>query len=157
MDVNLDDLRRHYSGLSDDALQAINPDDLTAAARDCLNQELANRGLNLEDDSAPEEEQQSSAKTPDFVEAATFDSYSEGSLARAVLRSAEIPAFLDEQRSGLGILKLWVPPEFLEQAQEILETPLSEEELAAQAEAAAPPDDAEDAGDQELEEEKEEQ
>jgi|SRR5690348_3371763 hypothetical protein len=153
MDVNLDDLRRHYSSLSDDALQAINPDDLTAAARDCLNQELANRGLNLKDNAAPEEEQESSAKTPDFVEAATFHSYSEGSLARAVLRSAEIPAFLDEQRSGLGTLKLWVPPDFLEQAQEILETPLSEEELAAQAEAAAPPGDAEDSGDQESEEE----
>ena len=143
MDVNLDDLCRHYNSLSDDALLAIDPDELTGIARDCLHQELASRGLHGEETSPADQAEESPAKPPDFVEAATFQSYSEGSLARAVLRSAEIPAYLDDQRAGLGTLKLWVPPEFLEQAQEILETPLSDEELAAQAEAAASPDDAE--------------
>ena len=147
MDVNLDDLRRHYASLSDDALLAMDPDELTDTARDCLHQELANRGLHEEETLAADEAEESH-KPPALAEAATFQSYSEGTLARAVLRSAEIPAYLDDQRAGLGNLKLWVPPEFLEQAQEILDTPLSDDELAAQAEAAAPHDGVEPSGDE---------
>ena len=45
MNLNLDDLRRHYDSLTDEALLEINPDDLTAAAREVLEKELDTRNL----------------------------------------------------------------------------------------------------------------
>jgi len=66
----------------------------------------------------------------------------EARMARELLKSAEIPCYLRNDNpmavswTGVGGFRLSVPPEWLEQAREVLETEISEEELAAQAEAA---------------------
>lgn len=43
MKLNIDDLRRHYASLSDEALRAINRTELVEIARECYDQELAQR------------------------------------------------------------------------------------------------------------------
>jgi hypothetical protein len=45
MQVTTEDLRRHYASLSDEALQEIDPGELTEAARQCFEREIENRGL----------------------------------------------------------------------------------------------------------------
>jgi hypothetical protein len=61
-----------------------------------------------------------------------------------LLRSADIPAYLESELTstwtGAGGLRLMVPPSFVEQAEEILGSQISDEELLAQAEAADPVD-----------------
>jgi hypothetical protein len=141
VEVSPDDFRRLYSSLSDDGLRTIQRDDLTDVARQCYDQELAGRGLSLtpaEDKPDPDEP---AGDAVNMVELATFTSFEEGKLARAMLSSAEIPSYLEDLRSSIGAaMRLFVASEFLEQAQEILESELSDEELARQAEAEPPPD-----------------
>ena len=69
---------------------------------------------------------------------ASYNIPDEASLARGLLQSAEIPFVLQNDFVALGgiELRLLVPKHFEEQAIEILEHELSDEELAAQAEAA---------------------
>ena len=45
MQINLDDLRDHYHSLTDDELLEIQRDELTEAAQQCYDEELAQRGL----------------------------------------------------------------------------------------------------------------
>ena len=46
MEVSLDDFRRHFEILSDDALLATNREDLVESARECYDEEVTRRGLN---------------------------------------------------------------------------------------------------------------
>jgi hypothetical protein len=126
-------------------------EDLVEIARDCYDQELANRGLSNRGLSnrglsgapaKPETEPTESPRdTQGFVEVTTFPSFQEASLARAVLASVAIPASLEREHFVAGGVRLMVPPEFREEAREALDSPLSDEELAAQAEAEPPPED----------------
>ncbi|HTS46983.1 MAG TPA: DUF2007 domain-containing protein, partial [Bryobacteraceae bacterium] len=72
----------------------------------------------------------------------TFETLEEANLVRALLESAEIPVKLDNELSsqwtGAGGLRLMVPASSLQQAEEILQAQISEEDLTAQAEAADP-------------------
>jgi hypothetical protein len=52
MQVSIEDLRRHYASLSDEALEEIDPDELTEVARQCYQREVDQRGL-LEPASEP--------------------------------------------------------------------------------------------------------
>jgi Putative prokaryotic signal transducing protein len=141
MEVSPDDFRRLYSSLSDIGLRTIQRDDLTDIARQCYDQELASRGLSLTPAEVEPDPDEPAGDAADMVELATFTSYEEGKLARAMLASAEIPSYLEDLRSSIGAaMRLFVPAEFLEQAQEILESELSDEELARQAEAEIPPE-----------------
>jgi hypothetical protein len=140
MKINIDDFRRHFEILSDDALLATNRDDLVEGARQCFDQEVARRDLNLETEAGTEEQR---ALEPvnvgdDFVSIGTFVSGEEANLARGLLGDGGIPAILTNEHSGLGMfqLELKVPSGFVDQALEILSMEISEEELAAQAEAA---------------------
>lgn len=144
MEVSPDDFRRLYDRLSDDGLRSIKRDDLTDIARQCYDQELTSRGLTLDTADEVESETDDATGGPEeMVELTTFTSYEEGKLARAMLSSAEIPSYLEDLRSSLGAaMRLFVPAGFLEQAREILDSELSDEELARQAEAELPPDDA---------------
>lgn len=45
MQINLDDLREHYRSLTDDELLEIARDELTEAAQQCFDEEVARRGL----------------------------------------------------------------------------------------------------------------
>jgi hypothetical protein len=143
MQIDPEEFRRHYDSLSDEALLEVNRDELVAVAQECYDEELARRGIAREaesDAAAPAE----SATHADWVAAATFLSAEEANLAHAMLDSADIPARLESKGTGawtgFGELRLLVPTEFLAEAQEIIESQISEEELIAQAEAETAPD-----------------
>ena len=81
---------------------------------------------------------------PELAVAQTFASVHEAKLARALLKSANIPTYLADEHAGategawggpLGGLRLFVPVAFLDQARGLLQTRVPDEELAAQAEA----------------------
>ena len=139
MQVDLDDFRRRYEELSDDALLDLDRDELVDLARDCYDAELARRGLHRSSSSPPVTEDQG-----ELVEAARFTSSSEADLARALLESAAIPCYLENEIAGKTLrvtdgLRLFVPASLLESAHEILDAPVSDEELIAQAEAEPAP------------------
>ena len=142
MEVSRDDFRRHFELLSDESLLATNRDELVEAARSDYDEEVERRGLN-----APPEETDGGEPMPDAVAPGTGEelvliaSYNipdEASLARGLLQSAEIPFVLQNDYAALGgiELRLLVPARYQEQAIEILQHEISDEELAAQAEEA---------------------
>lgn len=142
MEISLDDFRRHFELLSDAALLETNREDLVEAARGCYDEEVARRGLNSPP--APDEAAAAEpvAEAPELVVVATYNIPEEASLARGLLESAEIPYHLDNDFAPLGgfQLRLLVPAPFEADALEVLEAEISDEELAAQAEAARIPE-----------------
>jgi len=138
LEINPDELRQRFAELSDEGLLSIDRKDLIEFAQPYYDSEIAARGLHSRP-VLPVEEHQDGEK---LVPVATFLSLEEANLSRALLRSADIPADLENQLSstwtGSGGLRLMVPASLLEQAEEILDSPISDEELLAQAEAAEP-------------------
>ena len=136
MEIDLQELRRHYAELSDDGLLSINRNDLTELAQQYYDAEVRGRGLHNE----PASDVVRDADHEALVVVDTFVSAEEAALGRALLRSADIPAYLENELTsmwtGIGGLRLMVPTSVLEAAKEILETRISDDELAAQAEAA---------------------
>ena len=139
MEIDIEELKREYSEMSDEGLLAFDRKDLTEVARPYYDAEIAQRGLHPE---AADEPQAHPEPNPeeDLVTVETYLSIYEADLGRTLLQSADIPAFLDNELSsgmtGAGGLRLMVPAKFAKQAEEILEAPISDEDLAAQAEAA---------------------
>ena len=144
MEIDPEEFRRHYDSLSDEALLEVDREELVPIARQCYDVELASRGIEIE---APES---AAAAEPvgdqDWIVAGTYLSAEEANLARSMLESAAIPARLESKGTGswtgFGELRLLVPAAFLSEAQEVIDSPISEEELIAQAEAQADPDSA---------------
>jgi hypothetical protein len=151
--VPADEFRQHYASLSEEGLREIDRDDLTEVARACYDEELARRGLKIGGVSPPVEPSQEEAPQ---VEASQVDiawvpldtfSLDEVELARALLDAEQIPTRVERSSAGNyppspGGLVLFVPKPFLEQAREVLAAEISDEELAAEAEAYKRPDDA---------------
>lgn len=136
MQVDLDDFRRRYAELSDEALLELSRDDLVDLARDCYDAELARRGLRRASSSPPATEVQDHRE---LAEVAVFSSSSEADLARSLLESAAIPCYFENEFAGRTLrvsdgFRLFVPATLLENAREILDAPVSDEELIAQAE-----------------------
>jgi hypothetical protein len=135
LDIAPETFRQQYEELTDEALLSIDRKDLIEVAQQYYDAEVARRGLHP-DQATPVEV----GPKAELVPVATFLSLEEANLGRALLRSADIPAFLENELTsywtGAGGLRLMVPPSFLEQAKEILESQISDEELLAQAEAA---------------------
>jgi len=142
MDVTLDDFRKHFELLSDDALLETNRDELVEAAQQCYDAEIARRGLHAPDAEAGSEEPEVlPSPEPEggkLVHIETFIIPEEASLARGLLTSAEIPFMMENELAPLGgfQIQLLVPEDYVDDARAVLETEISEEELAAQAEAA---------------------
>ena len=141
MQVDLDDFRRRYTELSDEALLELDRDELVDLARDCYDAELAHRGLRRTSSPPPATEVQDHGE---LVEAAIFSSSSEADLARALLESAAIPCYLENEFAGKTLrvsdgFRLFVPATLLDNAREVLNSPVSDEELIAQAEAEPAP------------------
>jgi hypothetical protein len=133
------ELRQQYESLSDEALLAMNRGDLVDLARQVYDDEVESRGLG----SSAEPAESEPGKLPenesgeDLVEAAIYESRSEARLAKSFLLSAEIPCTLENEFSlDDAPLRLLVPASMLDQALDVLGAEISEEELAAQAEAA---------------------
>jgi hypothetical protein len=141
VEVSRDDFRRHFELLSDETLLETDRDELVEAARSVYDEEVERRGLS---DPAVEEagEPMPGAVAPgegdELVVIATYNVPDEASLARGLLQSAEIPFMLQNDYVALGgiELRLLVPAQYEEQALEILQHEITDEELAAQAEAA---------------------
>jgi Putative prokaryotic signal transducing protein len=136
--LNIDprEFERQYRALSDEGLLSIEREDLTDIARSYYDAEVARRGLQ----STEEEDEEAANPGEELVQVATFVTFEEANLARALLQSADIPAYLENEVgaewAGIGGLRLAVPASLVEQAEEILEASISEEDLIAQAEAA---------------------
>jgi Putative prokaryotic signal transducing protein len=139
LQIDLEDFRQRYSELSDEALLDLDRDDLVDLARDCYDAELARRGLRRSSPPATQVQDHG-----ELAELATFSSPSEADLARALLESAAIPCYLENEFAGKTLrvtdgLRLFVPASLLQSAREILDAPVSDEELIAQAEAEPAP------------------
>jgi hypothetical protein len=144
VEVTQADFRQHYELLSDEALLEINAEDLVDVARQCLEEEIAQRGLNVAPAESHEEiaaEPSAGEEDPGEVLIATFTSGDELNLARGLLQSAEIPSRVENPLAIMGgmELRLIVPAAFEEHALEVLGAEISDDDLAAQAEAAGEP------------------
>lgn len=148
MQIDPEEFRRRFDDLSDDALLEVDRDQLVDAAQEIYDAELERRGLledteeseGSEEETAPEDGSPNSPQD-EMVLAAECGSMQEVQFARSLLRSAGIPTYVQTDFSGVLAAtvedtRVYVPASYLEQAQEILATPLSDEELEAQAEAA---------------------
>ncbi|MGD1071627.1 MAG: hypothetical protein ABSB15_15925 [Bryobacteraceae bacterium] len=141
MDVSIEDFRRHFALLSDGALLETRREDLVESAQQCLDEELSRRGLTRgaageTPSEKPAEEPAPSGGEPVLI--ATYTVAEEASLARGLLRSASIPCHIANEYTGLGSfqLQLLVPAAYVEHALDVLAADISDDELAAQAEAA---------------------
>ncbi len=141
MAISVDEFRSHYQSLSDEALLEINPDELVAVARECYHDEISRRGLGADSHEAAETSDAAPATADPDAEleerrvcVVEFDYLDEAELAKGLLEAAEIPVFLEHEP---GVVRLMVAEALADQALRMLaSTPLSDEELAAQAEAA---------------------
>jgi hypothetical protein len=129
--------------LNDEALLAVKRDELVAVAQQCYDVEVAKRGLAARDAHAAVAAPGSAEPAvEELVEVATFTDADDARLARDLLASAEIPSYLATDAKLPGNMsapsgfRLSVSPSLLEQAREVLDSQVSDEELAAQAEAA---------------------
>jgi hypothetical protein len=128
LEIDPEEFKRRYADRAD----------LIELARTYYDAEVASRGLHPAELATPVE----SGPEENLVLAATFLSIEEANLGRALLRDADIPAYLENEFTsawtGAGGLRLMVPGSLLEQAREILGARISDEDLLAQAEAAEP-------------------
>lgn len=145
MDEKTEGYRRNFEGLTDEALLEVKREDLVEAARECLDQELVARGLHAYPPRGTEQPDGTgqSHEAEEMVLLDTFASSSEADLARALLESNGIPCQLGDTMAAAGLpmyaaegVQLYVPARFQEQAELILTADISDDELAAQAEAA---------------------
>ncbi len=154
MGASVEDFRRHFDSLSDAALLQVNPEELVDAARLCYATELSSRGLQPKV-STPTNTvageaccQDETTHDTQLVSVAEFEPGDDPGMARALLDAEGIPAYLSNELEirtknlapGLTGLHLLVPANCLEQAQLVLSADISDEELEAQAAAAADPD-----------------
>jgi hypothetical protein len=144
MRIDAEDFRRQYANLNDDALLAIDRDELTPVAQQVYDAELASRGIEVIVEEEVLVEGEPDDPLANMVEIAAFDNPSEASMARSMLEHTEIPCMLSTDLPLVGSMlnvaseiKLFVPAELADEALDVLEAEFSEEELAAQAEAAA--------------------
>jgi hypothetical protein len=145
MDVTAEDFRRHYALLSDEALLDIDPGELVELARNCHAEEVARRGLNQDDSELAEDPDSvpssGSAEEAELVCIVEYDYVDEAEMARGLLEGEKIPVTIESEP---GVARLMVPQQFAEQSLRLLVTPLSDEDLEAQAEAAGFEEDLED-------------
>jgi hypothetical protein len=134
--------------LTDEALLEVNRGDLVEAARQVYEAEAAGRGLAWPDE--PEElaaEEGGGVRADSgegLVSIAKFESVEEARFARALIENEGIPVWFAGELSPSTMkgdpkagLELVTREEFLDQALEVLDSEVSDEELARQAEEAA--------------------
>ncbi len=124
MSVAQNDFQKHFSNLSDVALLEVQRNDLVEAAKAAYDQEISRRDLAVEAES-PESELSSGEKLVNVVE---FESVEDAAHAQEQLKKNGIPAYI----------AVAVPEAFARQAIKLLDPGVSDEELAALAEAAEP-------------------
>lgn len=150
MNVTAEELRKYYDSLSDAALLSIDKSDLTELGLACYQEECDRRSLAGPVSVSEESPSSTEAGSPAarLVRVAEGLSGEELRYARELLASSGIPSEGGNSNPGaafsnaVGDFYLQVPEELAEHAREILDVPLTDEELAAQAEQAALDEDA---------------
>ena len=147
MEPNLEGVRRHAEMLPDDALLEVKREDLTEAAQAIYEAELKRRGLAWPEETIVDEEAaaaEAAEQGGGLVSLGKYDSLEEGRFARDLLRNEQIPCWFAGElqirkadADPLAALELLTPATFVEQAKQLLNSEISDEELARQAEAAA--------------------
>ncbi len=145
--TNLDSLRKHLTHLTDDAILEVNPDDLTEEAKAVYDEELASRNLSWPSTETPDESI-IAAGFPDpadgeLVHIATYETFAEARFAVTLLRQEEIPVWVaGATKPGMAMIDPNAPidlvthAEHLEAAQLLLNSEISDEDLARLAEEA---------------------
>ncbi len=144
MAATLDDFRRHFSSLSDEALMAVKTADLVDAARDCHTAEMNSRGLKPKAAAEPRMAADSGdggsccgpeGPSEEYVTLTTFPTHAEAEMVVELLAEEKIPARIAAE--GAFEAQVLVPVNYLDRAEIALNTGISDEELEAQAAAAA--------------------
>lgn len=135
-----------YARMSDDELSRVQRENLADLPRKFFDQEVSRRGLQINALDPPDPPPPGS-----MVCVASFAYPDEARMARALLESASIPVFLENEHilslnqwltNAIGGLHLMVPAACAEDARQVLDSKVSDQELDAQAEAAPkPPED----------------
>jgi hypothetical protein len=148
MNVTAEELRKYYDSLLDAALLSVDKSELTELGLACYEEECERRSLhrpvpgsrNSPPSSSPESIRPAGATLVRIAEGLSGEEFR---YARELLASSGIPSEAGNANPGsafsnaVGDFYLLVPEELAEQARQILEVPLTDEELAAQAEQAA--------------------
>ena len=143
MSINIEGLKRHVASLSDEALLEVRREDLTEEAQGIYEGELTSRGLAWPAAAEEDEDAEAAAAAAagGLISLGKYDSLEEGRFARDLLRNEGIPAWFAGElalKKGdsdpLAALELLTQAAFLEQAQLLLTSEISDEELARQAE-----------------------
>jgi hypothetical protein len=132
LEVAPEDFRQHFELLSDAALLATDRELLVDIAKQCFDDEVSRRGLDTANQRTPGE----LSDRDRLVQIAKFHFRAEFEVAKALLKSESIPA-TQGSRIGRRIeleLPLMVPAAFAQEALALLESRVSDEELAALAE-----------------------
>lgn len=146
MEIDRDDLRRHYASLSDDELLAIDRGDLTDVARKVYEGEMEQRQLTAGEEEAEEEVAPEEAAPPeeegkpDWLETAAcacsfhtggHPGYQRAEFASEALRRAGVPSRIvpDQDENGADLLNVMVPGALNLKAASILDRDLFNEEL----------------------------
>ena len=127
MGASQSELQEHFSSLSDKALMEIHRDDLVEAAKAVYDQEMIQRGLVPEEDAGTRRRPELSSGEK-LVTVVEFESAEDAANAQAHLKKNGIPAYI----------AVAVPAAFSQQAVSLLDPGVSDEELTALAESAAP-------------------
>jgi hypothetical protein len=140
MKFSVDDFKRLYAEMPDEELRSLSRQELTDLARQCYDAELARRGLQatpacrtMQPIAAVEEPEESALESEDPLDeaierqeeedlapAALFASREEAKAARALLQSAEIPAFLEDDTLAAGGFRVLVAASDAAKAREVL-------------------------------------
>jgi len=156
MPVDIENLRRHYASLSDDALLEVNRAELVAAAQNCYDEEITRRGLSASNEVTREQGEIEAGvvltrdeNEPEWIEEAAevysillrpgMTGATDIDAARSALLEAGVPCFLDvlEEPSddpNIQPTQRWrilVPGELNLQATSILERDIFNEEFEA--------------------------
>jgi cell division septation protein DedD len=140
MKFSADDFKHLYAEMPDEELRSLVRTELSDVARPCYDAELARRGLSSAPprrtiqpvapaeepaEIAPESEERleeaaEQEEEEDLVPAAGFTSRDEAKAAKALLQSAAIPAFLEDDTLAGGGFRLLVAASYVDRAREAL-------------------------------------
>ena len=135
MHGNIEEFRRQFQELRDEALLEIDRDELIESARQVYDEELASRGLAPAQPARPAEPTGTSEPVDELVQVGTFGLKQDSDLAQSILESAEVPCFRPDAHmsdiapyliGSCGLGRLLVPASYAEQARELL-APLAAE------------------------------
>jgi hypothetical protein len=140
MKFSAEDFRHLYADMPDEELRSLVREELSEVARQCYDTELKRRGLQAKlprsavrpvvvagqpEQIAPEaeevlEEAAEQEEEEDLAPAGIFTSREEAKAAKALLQSAAIPAFLEDDTAAAGGFRLLVAASYVDQAREAL-------------------------------------